>query len=424
MSEIDARLPRDLGKGALPDHPAIKTPWEKLVSFYDAYHFILRNNAAFGAVFTEVMRILIPDYRDRNKRMCEVNYKVFYDLFKGQAGSYGLISENCFPFVHGAFISGLSSDSGDERLSMYGRVNDYGLNRIEKELDFCPFDIQGSEVCRISAYITEAIGDAYAEAWDDDISRKLEYNMYEAKGCGDMHCRFVIENREKYPLPPDAKKDKECWEIFGPIATADYIKCTSEDKLLSDPQQFREECDYIYRSGFDNIYTASEYYRSDTPGPEFLLGTNYVVPVLNDMLAKGETTEKKINHIIESVCGGAGKMMFADFYAKKGVRDWMGVPPEINDGRVLGAYIELILQMWKSDYSTIAFNKDEVIFDITRLGGYEHMSAFVVNGYIAMWYGMAKTLINAQWSAWRETDGIPEDTIRVKIAKKIDKFCR
>jgi hypothetical protein len=194
--------------------------------------------------------------------------------------------------------------------------------------------------------------------------------------------------------------------------------------MLNDPQQFRGECDFQYRSGFDNIFTAAEYYKSATPGPEFLLGVNYVVPTLNDMLAKGETTEKEINHIIEGVCSAAGKMMFADFYAKKGVRDWMGVPPEVNDGRVLGAYIDLILQMWKSEYSTIAFNKDEIIFDITRLGGYEHMSPFVVNGYIALWYGMAKTLIGAQWAAWREFEDVPEGVIRLKIAKKIDKFCR
>ena len=421
---IDARLPRELGKGALPDHPAVKTPWEKLVSFYDAYHFILRNNAAFGSVFTEVMRILIPDYRERITRMCEINYKKFYDLFSGPFGPIGKDMENGFPFVQGAYISGLSSDSGDERLLMYGRVNDFGLNRIEKELDNCPFDIQGSEVCRISAYITEAIGTAYADAWEDETSRKLEYNMFEARGCGDLHCRFVIENREKYPLPEGAQTEKEIWEIFGPIATEDYIKYTPEDKMLKDPQQFRPETDFQYRSGFDHIYGAAEYYNSHTPGPEFLLGINYIVPVLDDMLAKNEIRIEQLNNLIEGICCSAGKMMFADFYAKRGLRDWMGVPSEINDGRVLGAYIDLLMQMWKSDFTTVAFNKDEVIFDIRKLGGYEHMSPHVIRGYIALWYGMARTLVSPQWAVWRDDEGIDEDVIRIKIARKIDKFSR
>jgi hypothetical protein len=37
-----------------------------------------------------------------------------------------------------------------------------------------------------------------------------------------------------------------------------------------------------------------------------------------------------------------------------------------------------------------------------------------------MWYGMAKTLINAQWALWEEDS--PEGKLRIKIAKRIDKF--
>ena len=40
--------------------------------------------------------------------------------------------------------------------------------------------------------------------------------------------------------------------------------------------------------------------------------------------------------------------------------------------------------------------------------------------HVAMWYGMSKTLINAQWSCWEEDS--PERKLRIKIAKKIDKF--
>jgi hypothetical protein len=40
-----------------------------------------------------------------------------------------------------------------------------------------------------------------------------------------------------------------------------------------------------------------------------------------------------------------------------------------------------------------------------------------------MWYGMSKTLIGSQWALWRETENIPEEKLRLKIAKKIDKYC-
>jgi hypothetical protein len=417
--KIDERIPREVGQGALPDHPAIKTPWEKLISFHDAYHYAMRNNAAFGAVFTEVLRILIPDYAERSKRMCDINYDIFYGMMSGPYGKPLLDSDNAHPFMKGAFLSGLGSDSGDEALLMYGRVNDFGTHRIEKELDNCPFNIQGSEVCRISAYITQGNGYGFTDLFGE--GKKLEYNMMEAQGCGDLHCRFIIEDREHYPLP-DAKP-KASWEVFGPIATGDSAQVTPEEKMLKEPQHFREECDYTYTSGLYSRKTAAEVFLN-TRMSSFLLGVNYVTPVLDQMLANGEVTQEQVDNVIEGVCSAAGKMMFADFFAKKGLRDWLGAPPEVNDGRLLGAYIEIQLQMWLGEYSIMAFNKDEVIYDIKKFGGEQHKSPHVVKAYTALWYGMAKTLVGNRWAAWRETEGVPEDVTRIKIAKKIDKFCR
>jgi hypothetical protein len=347
------------------------------------------------------------------KRLCDINYPFWIELFSGPYGEIGKEGENGHPFMQGAFITGLSSDSGDERLWMCGRVNDYGNHRIEKELDTCPFAIQGSEVCRLSAVITQGIGEAYANAWGEG---HLEYNMVEAKGCGDLHCRFIIEDRKKYPMPP-----KELWDCFGPVATYDQAKVTPEDQMVSRPQQFREECGYKYRSGLDHEANAAELFNSS--GRDFLLGVNYILLLYNDMIAKGEVSEEKLLNIIECVFRGAGKTMFSDFFAKKGLADWLGAPPEVlNDGRLLGAYLEILMQMWKSDYKLLAFNKDEVVFDIERFGGNDARSPLVIRGYLAMWYGMAKTLVGPEWAVWRETEGVPDNIVRVRIAKKIDKF--
>ena len=411
---IDDRIPREIGKGALPDHPAIKTPWDKLISFHEAYHYALRHNAAIGALFFEVLRILIPDYAERNERLCDINYVRFYNAFASGFNKVHMATHNVPPFVKGSMIAPLFGDSGDERLCMFGRVNDYGSFRVEKELDNCPFEIQGSEVCRISAYITEAIGDTFCT----DGERKLEYRMLEARGCGDLHCRFVIENREKYPMPPR----KNSWDVFGPIATEDQVLYTPEEKMAIEPQQFRGDSHYLYRNGFNYEMDPTAYFKFGATN--FILGANYIIPVVDDMIEKNEVTAEQVRNIFECVFEGAGKMMCADFFAAKGLREWLGVPADVNDGRVLGAFIELLLQVWIADYDIVAFNKKEVIYDIRRLGGTEHKSPWTVGAFVAMWYGMGRTLVGQQWFLERETEGVADDIIRIKIAKKIDKHSR
>ena len=44
----------------------------------------------------------------------------------------------------------------------------------------------------------------------------------------------------------------------------------------------------------------------------------------------------------------------------------------------------------------------------------------VPEAHLWMWQGMIKTLVNVQWSLWEEDS--PKGKMRIKIAKKIDKF--
>jgi hypothetical protein len=239
----------------------------------------------------------------------------------------------------------------------------------------------------------------------------MEFNMVEAKGCGDLHCRVIGENREKYPMPPR----KESYETFGPIATADQIKFTPEAKCLKEPQHFRPECGGKYRNGFCAEWTAAEMYSQSVGYP---LGSADVIAVLN---AK-EPDKEKVENVTKCVFEAAGKMAFSEFAAIKGVRDWLGVPGDLNDGRVLGGLIEVVLQATLIGYTIQAFDEKEVVLDID-LNGLERGRPLLMTAYLSMWYGMTKTLIGAQWSLWRETEGVPESTLRIKIAKKIDKWC-
>lgn len=423
-SRIDSRLPNNIGEGALPAHAAIKTPWEKLISLYDAHYYMARHRAGMGSVFMEVLRILIPDYATRCKRLCECadafySYVFSPDGYK-MAEMYKDIM-NVHPFMRGAMPCGLQGDNGDESLWMCGRVTDFGTHRIEKELDTCPWDIMGSEICRTSTWAgMESIGNQYQKMHGGP---KMRISMYEAKGCGDLHCRIVGESYEKYPIPERDTSPDRCWENFGPIATADQIKFTPEEKCIKDCQIYRAECDFKYRNGTCDEYAANDAMRGFEATSSSPLGCDYTSWVFNDMLAKGEVTKEELDYLFENVFEACGKMMFLDPWAIKGVRDWMGVPAEINDGRVMGSYIEIYLQGRKAAYDIIAFNKDEVIYDIDTArfeGGYPLMKS----AYIPMWYGMTKTLVNCQWALWEETEDVPEGKFRIKIAKKIDKRAR
>lgn len=420
-NKIDDRIPREVGLGALPEQPAIKTPWEKLVSFHDAYHYACRHHAVIGAVFQEVLRILIPDYEERCELMCKVDVGVKNYIFTQMEVAPGtkyrdVHLENHFmhPFFKGTdnsggFRAGVFGDNGDERLMMFGRVNDFGTYRVEKELDTCPWDIMGSEICRTSTASLEEIGRSCGD--------NCEYNMVEARGCGDLHCRVICENRTKFPMPPRER----IWDNFGPIATADQIKYTPREELYTEPQHMRSEFGYKYRSGTCMEKTSAEYYKDGAV--TYALGSDYVVNPLTQLIKAGKFTQEQVDNVIICCFEGAGKASFGERFAIDGLHDWLGVPRGINDGRVLGGYIEVMLQSFLCPYEILVFNKDEVVYDINRKA-FGRGIQMMTTAYTAYWYGMIKTLIGPEWSLWEDTDDVDEDVYRIKIAKKIDKFCR
>ena len=98
------------------------------------------------------------------------------------------------------------------------------------------------------------------------------------------------------------------------------------------------------------------------------------------------------------------------------------MPREIDDGRVVGAYIEMYLQSARIPYDIEAFNKDEVVYTIDRMALSNRLNR-MIDTDLAYGYGATKTLVSAEWSLWEDAEGCPEDKVRVRIAKKIDKFC-
>lgn len=411
MKTFKNRKPLETEKGVLIDYPAVQTPWGKLISFKDTYRYALRHNASVAATFMQVLRIVVPDYEERSNAICEVNRPTYYKNYSIPAfQDVTRDTKYVHPFVRGGYANAPEADHGDEALWMCGRVNDYGTFRTEKELDTCPWDIVGSEYCRCTTNYTQGMN----QAWTDAVpgSESLDYNMVEARGCGDRHCRLIGESRKKYPIP--GTENKPGWDCFGPIATDDLRKVTSEENCYTDPQQMRPECDYLYHSPFDATFTAAEMYEAMAALP---LGSNSIIPTLYAM----EKDETKIENVTKCVFEAAGKAAFAEFSSIKGMRDLLGVPGDLNDGRVMGGVIELVLQSLLLDYEIVSFDEKGAVYDINRWALQREMP-LLTKAYIWMWHGMVKTLVSADWSVWEDKNEVEEGTLRIRVQKKIDKF--
>lgn len=72
--KIDERIPQQVGDKTLPLHAAVKSPWDKLVSYHDAAHYCQRYTAVVSAAAMQAFRILIPDYVERSKAICKNAY--------------------------------------------------------------------------------------------------------------------------------------------------------------------------------------------------------------------------------------------------------------------------------------------------------------------------------------------------------------
>ena len=405
--KINERIPADSGNGAgFTQYNAVQSPWNRLISYQEALHYISRFEAVLSAAVAQAYRIIIPDYATRADEMCKEAYgRLFYTGINYPADdSFGI-----HPFMCGSYPGALIGDKGDDALLMCGRCNDFGTYRCEKELDVCDWDIVCSELCRATTMSLQ--GQADATETRHRKGHKLDYMMVEAKGCGDRHCRIIAESREKYPAPPHA-----LWESFGPAVSDDYKKFTVEEDCVDESMMFREECDYHFVSG-TNVTTDSSNQMINLSTAASL----YLLPAIDNAVKLGYTTAENADWIKKCVLEAAGKAMYGERYAIKGCRDWLGVPDSIGeDGRLLGGVIEMQLQSLLCKYEIEAFNENEVIYVIDRGGLAITGCQSLPQAHLYMWMGMVKTLVNAQWSVWEEDS--PQGKMRIKIAKKIDKF--
>lgn len=410
--KIDERIPKEVGTGLYP----VKSPWGKMISYHDAAHYCQRYTSVVSAAVMQAFRMLDKDYVSRSKAMCANAYgrlSYVHNMIPGYT-EFNAEQLHMHPFMRGNFVGGLIGDAGDEDLLMCGRVNDFGTYRAEKELDVCYWDLVGTELCRSTTQSLQACADCASKLRPE--GPQIEYHMVEAKGAGDRHCRIVAECRKKFPMP-----EHEQWECFGPVGSEDQIKFTKEEDTIEESMMFREDCDYLFSNGTN----LEKDWRNAYPMVVQANACSYILPTLEDYIRDGRLTNEEVDYAIHCTCEAAGKATFIDDFAKEGLRVWLGVPHSISpdDGRLMGGYLEMFLQSMHIDYEIEAFNKEEVIYviDPTVVYSSGFGSTKMMDAYIWFWYGMTKSLVNAQWSLWEEDS--PEGKKRIKIAKKVDKFC-
>ena len=181
-------------------HRGVQTAFGKIIPEKEAYSYCLRTIAAFSANIFQVMRHLNDDWEDRTAAITEIANMM---NCAACAGSDEELNQYLNQFYddwnipelvkRSAWIGAIWGDYGDEAEDMAGRVIQFTENRVEKELDTCPWDIVGSEMCNMTTGMFTANFDIAAGGEHGAITNDVQLNMCEARGCGNPHCRVVAE---------------------------------------------------------------------------------------------------------------------------------------------------------------------------------------------------------------------------------------
>lgn len=398
-------------KPVVPEYKAVETAWGKLINQKDAYKFGVRHIAAFSANLFQLMRIIEPDWEKRTAAISETAYgfnmaacagddpddpyiRAYYDEWN--------IPEFC---EKSAWLGAIWGDSGDEYEDMAGRVIQFTRNRVEKELDTCPWDIVGSEMCNMTTGMFTANFDLTAVGQQNEVC----LNMCEARGCGDRHCRVVAERRDVTGL------DKQDW-LHHREQPQFPVHNTPEERTVKEGQ--------ILRNGkYTNAFGEE---KSFDWAYNWVMAMGWVWSIQFPLVAMGDMCEddEEFERLLKIVFSIAGKNEFIDFSSYEGLRDFLGVPHDIDkvDSRIMGSYIKTLMDCQLVPCEFTAFEKDEtrIHCDCDDFVGRYEMAPLdeLVVGYEAQWNGAVKTLLSPEFSVWFE--GVDTEDMEIVIGKKID----
>ena len=295
-----------------------KTAWGRLITEEEAFTQVNRQIAAMCANLFQVMRIFEPSWEKRTEAICEIanmmnmavagtpeEQKAYVDMALYEAFN---IPELC---EKSSWLGGITGDSGDEWENMAGRVIQFTRDRVEKELDTCPWDIVGSELCNMTTSMFTANFDL---ASSNGTENEVALNMCQARGCGNKHCRVVAERRDKFGLP------KQEWleHMQQPV---NPIHDTPRERMVKEGQCLRNG---QYTQAFGEETSLEEAYH-------WVAQMGWVWSVQFPMMAIRDMApdEDEFMRVFRIIFATAGKNQFIDPFAKEGLRQYLGVPHSI-----------------------------------------------------------------------------------------------
>ena len=397
-------------------HRGVATAFGKVIPEKEAYSFCLRTIAAFSANIFQVMRILNDDWEDRTARICETANMMNCAACSGSEGQLqqylnAFYDEWNIPELvdREAWIGAIWGDYGDEAEDMAGRVIQFTRNRVEKELDSCPWDIVGSEMCNMTTAMFTANFDIAAGGEHGKITNDVALNMCEARGCGDPHCRVVAERLDAFDLDHQGWLDHR-GESVAPVHD------TPPERRVKHAQGLRNG-QYTQTFGEEHSF---EWQYNWVAQMGWVWSISFPLIAIRDM----EKNDGDFDRVLPIVFSTAGKNHFVDPFAREGLRAWLDIPREVgdNDPRVMGAYIGAIMGCQLVPFEWEAFDSDGVTIKVSTddFNGRFPMAPLdeITVGYEAEWNGAVKTLVSPEWSVW--IDGKDDEYQFIQIGRKID----
>ena len=397
-------------------HRGVETAFGKVIPEKEAYSYCLRTIAAFSANIFQVMRVLNDDWEDRTAKICEIANMMNCAACSGSEGQLqqyldAFYDEWNIPELvdREAWIGAIWGDYGDEAEDMAGRVIQFTRDRVEKELDACPWDIVGSEMCNMTTAMFTANFDIAAGGEHGKITNDVALNMCEARGCGNPHCRVVAERLDAYGL------DHQGWlDHRGQPAAP--VHDTPPERRVKHAQGLRSG---QYTQTFGEEQSLEQQYNW-VAQMGWVWSISFPLIAIRDM----EENDGDFDRILPIVFATAGKNHFIDPFAREGLRAWLDIPREIgdNDPRVMGAYIGAIMGCQLVPFEREAFDKDGVTIKVSTddFNGRFPMAPLdeITAGYEAEWNGAVKTLVSPEWSVWIE--GKDDEYQLIQVGRKLD----
>lgn len=396
-------------------HRGVQTAFGKIIPEKEAYSYCLRTIAAFSANIFQVMRLLNDNWEDRTSKICEIANMMNCAACSGSKDELfeylnAFYDEWNIPELvkRSAWIGAIWGDYGDEAEDMAGRVIQFTEDRVEKELDTCPWDIVGSEMCNMTTAMFTANFDIAAGGEHGEITNDVSLNMCEARGCGNPHCRVVAERRDTFGLNEQGWLDHR-----GQAALP--VHDTPPERRVEHAQGLRNG-QYTNSFGEEN---SLEWQYNWVAQMGWVWSISFPLIAIRDMADDDDEFER----ILKIVFATAGKNAFVDPFAREGLRNWLDIPRSIgdNDPRVMGTYIQAILGCQLVPYEFEAFDADGVEIRVnqeTFTGRFEMAPLDEITlGYEAQWNGACHTLVSPEWSVWIEE---ADDDFIINVGRKID----